>query len=184
MQTASHSPSSDSSALLSRGQRLACDEAALLVHERHLALAHLIDHVEGRLDEDVRVERADEADCAILALDIARLMGLVTRHLARNGEHLYPVLGECAGAEGRRLVERLRGEARGLSGIAHVFTRRWSGGEHIRADRSSFRIETRLMLGELRAWLDREDELLAGIGRDSGEGPKPVRCPVRAPRAA
>jgi len=89
-----------------------------------------------------------------------RLNHVLTVHLAKEDQHLYPTLQQSDNAGTRALADRFAHEMGGLAAAHQAYCATWPI-EAVEADWTGFRRETRLVMTLLRQRIQREETQLS-----------------------
>lgn len=102
----------------------------------------------------------DEYDAIPIARRIAKLNTLLQVHFAYEDMTLYPAMIGGADREAACLARRFHDEMGGLATRFELFARRWSSPITVAANFDEFRSDATVILTDLAARIERENDLL------------------------
>ncbi|MEQ7873524.1 hemerythrin domain-containing protein [Sphingomonas sp. ASV193] len=107
-------------------------------------------------------------DAPAVALDLARLIGLVRVHLAQEDRLLYGAMIGSGSAHAAATARRFAAEMGGLAERIEAFAMRWSSSALIALDLAAFRAELDSLLAALDERIARENEQLYPLAEATG----------------
>lgn len=123
--------------------------------EQHKALLEVAETIIERLDADRLATDAEE-----VSLDLSRLLGLLTLHLAMEDNVLYPQLLKKDDPVVFETARRFMDEMGGISGEAKSFVEKWPSAAAIQTASEEFVTDASQLLMVLSERIDREDREL------------------------
>lgn len=125
------------------------------LRQQHDLATIMADH----LRDLVRRHRPGD-DAVQIAIQLARLVGVLRVHLAEEDDHLYPALRELSDGNAAALAERYQTEMGTLAWTIEEFMQRWSSSAVIALNFAAFRAALDALLADLMARIERENASL------------------------
>lgn len=113
----------------------------------------------SRLQDEIERHRADR-DTHGISVMLAKLLGLLSIHLAQEDRSLYPAMMASGDERAAAVARRFAEEMGGLAGRLKTFAAHWSSPAAIASNYDDFRQEAGTVLAALGERIERENECL------------------------